>query len=152
MSEQLDHIMGNCNHLTRKTQETILTQRNGSSLFAPIDEWEKVNIDRISRAAEYARQQIVDQMRRKKVDIMKGVESINLEIRTRQGAGDFIEDDLERLRRNISRLQQDLDQFIQRPVPLRLRKLDQSEWNNLIYVDQQSGDNISRTLERPLTG
>lgn len=144
--------MGNCNQLAIKTQETISTQRGGNSLFAPIDEWQRVNTDRISQAADNARQQVVELMRCKKIEIMKGIESVNLEIRTRQGAGDFIEEDLERLRRNISRLQQNLDQFNQRPVQLRLKKVDQIDWNNLIYIEQQSGGNVSRTLETPSTG
>ena len=152
LSEQLEHVKGNCSQLATKTQETIQTQRNGSSLFSQIDEWQRVNIEKISRAADTARQQAIELMRRKKIDIMKGIDTINIEIRTRQGTGDFIEDDVERLRRNINRLQQDLDQFNRRPVELRMKKTDQMDWNNLISIERQYGDNFNTTLETPRAG
>ena len=96
-----------------------------------------INIDKISRAADNARQQAVELMRRKKIDIMKGIESISTEIRTRQSIGDFIEEDVERLQRNMNRLQQDLDQFNRRPIQLRTRKMEEIDWNKVIYIEPQ---------------
>lgn len=149
LSEQMEQVKGNSQQLATKTQETIQTQRTGSSIFSQIDEWQRVNIERITRAADTARQQAVELLRRKKIEIMKGIESVNVEIRTRQGTGDFIEDDIERLRKNLNRLQQDLDQFNRRPVELRTRKNDQIDWNNMIYIERQYGDNFNTTLETP---
>jgi hypothetical protein len=144
--------MANCNQLAARTKETIQTQRAGSSLLSQIDDWQKVTIEKVSRAAEEARQQAIQFMRRKKAEIVEGFESVGKEIRTRQGTGDFVEYDLERLKQSINRLQQDLEQFIQRPIELNVKKSNQIDWNNLIYADYQSADNRSKSFQAPATG
>ena len=135
-----------------KTQETIQTQRNGSSLLSQIDEWERTTIEKIVRAADNARQQAIQLMRRKKTEIIEGLNTVNGEIRTRQGADDYFEQDLERLKKAVNKIHNDLDQFIRRPIELTVKKNDQSEWNSLISINHYSTSYGNRNFQEPAVG
>ena len=152
LSAQLESIKENCNQVAMKTQETIQTQRNGSSLLSQIDEWERSSIEKVARAADNARQQAIQLMRRKKTEIIEGLNIVNGEIRTRQGADDYFEQDLERLKKAVNQIHTDLDQFIRRPIELNVKRNDQSEWNNLISINHHSIGGGTRNFQEPVIG
>jgi hypothetical protein len=71
MTAELEHLIGNCNQLAMRTNETIQTQRNGGSFLSQIDEWQKITIEKVFQVAENARQQALQLIRRKKTVINK---------------------------------------------------------------------------------
>ena len=152
MATQLDHLMENCNHLAMRTKETTQTQRATSSLLSQIDEWQRMTIEKVSQVAENARQQALQLMRRKKIEIIEGVNSIGKEILTRQSVGDFVEYDLERLKKMINKLQQDFNQFVRSPIQLHINRSQQIDWNNLIYLEHRFPDDRTRHFQAPVSG
>ena len=152
MAAQLELLMGNCNQLAMRTKETIQTQRVASSLLSKIDEWQKITIEKVYQVADNVRQQALQLVRRKKTEITEGVESVGKEILTRQSVGDFVEYDLERLKKVINKLQQDLDQLVRYPIELHINRSQQINWNNLIYIEHRYPDNLTRHFQAPVSG
>jgi hypothetical protein len=152
MAAQLEHLMGNCNQLAMRTKETIQTQRAGSYVLAQIDEWQKITIEKVFQVADNARREASQLMRRKKAEIIESVESVGKEILTRQSVGDFVEYDLERLKKVIKKLQQDLDQFVRYPIELHINKNQQIDWNNLIYVEHRYPGKLTKHFQPPISG
>ncbi|CAF0767853.1 unnamed protein product [Adineta steineri] len=152
MTIELERLMHSYHQLGMRTQETIQTERVESALFHEIDQWQNTTMDKVYEVAEHAREQVLQIMRRKKTELIEEIKSIDKEIQIRQSVGDYVEYDLERLKNIINKLQQDLDQFIRRPIKLHINKTQQIDWKNLVYIEHISRNNSTKKSQTTLSG
>ncbi|CAF4422048.1 unnamed protein product, partial [Rotaria magnacalcarata] len=82
-----------------------------SDLFDQIDQWKKITINKVEKAAESARHELIEMIDKQRTTVTKQLEAITNEIRTHREEENFLEDDIARLRAKLNEIQKVLEQF-----------------------------------------
>ncbi|CAF4801901.1 unnamed protein product, partial [Rotaria sp. Silwood1] len=106
-----------------------------TDLFDQIEQWKKTTINKVEKAAERARHELIELIDKQKIIITKQLEPITKEIRCRREEENFVENDIDRIRRKINDIQQILEPFIQKDTnKIIIVDNDRIDWNRLIYI------------------
>ncbi|CAF3006416.1 unnamed protein product [Rotaria sp. Silwood2] len=107
-------------------------------LFAQIEEWKKITINKIEKAAERAHHELVELIDKQRIKITNQLEPITKEICCRREEQNFLENDIDRLKENINEIQKTLQQFILKDTNKTIIvDNDQIDWNRLIYIREE---------------
>ncbi|CAF3705286.1 unnamed protein product [Rotaria sp. Silwood1] len=106
-----------------------------SNLFAQIEQWKKITINKVERAAEKAHRQLIDLIDQKRTGITKQLELITKEVRSRREEETFVENDIDQLKQKIDKITQKLQKIIQKDKNQSIIvENNQIDWDRLIYV------------------
>lgn len=106
-----------------------------SDLFAHIEQWKKLTIEKIEKTAEQACNQLVELLDKQHMLVAKQFEPITKEIRTRREEDDFVESDIHRLRQQLHETQRVIQEIVRKDTEKSIIiKNDQIDWNQLIYI------------------
>ncbi|CAF3037977.1 unnamed protein product [Rotaria sp. Silwood2] len=110
-------------------------------IFGRIEQWKKTTISKVEKAAEKAQHELSKLIDEQKIAITKQLEPITQEIRSRREEENFVENDIDRLRRKINALDQTLKQFVRNDLTKSIIiNNDQMNWNRLIYIRGMKGE------------
>ncbi|CAF1196595.1 unnamed protein product [Rotaria sp. Silwood1] len=113
--------------------------------FDQIEQWKKITITKIEKAAEKAHHELIDKQR---IKLTQQLEPITKEICCRRDEENFLENDIDQLKQRIDEIQQILQQFIQKDTNKIINfNDDKIDWNQLIYIrgEQQSSPFLRST-------
>ncbi|CAF3006379.1 unnamed protein product [Rotaria sp. Silwood2] len=116
-------------------------------LFAQIEEWKKITINKIEKAAERAHHELIELIEKQRIKITKQLEPITKEICCRREEQNFLENDIDRLKEKLNEIQERIQQFILKDTNKNiLVDNDQIDWNRLIYIqgEQQNSPFLRR--------
>jgi hypothetical protein len=124
-----------------------------SPILLQIDEWQRATIQKVTEAAEQARQQVVQLLSSKRVEIRTRFRQLSDELGCLKEGEDLVEQDLARLKEMICALKQDLEQLPETPsIKLHIEQSDQITWSRLIYAEDKSDNTGKKQDQKPLTG
>ncbi|CAF5102356.1 unnamed protein product, partial [Rotaria sp. Silwood1] len=104
-------------------------------IFDQIEQWKKTTINKIEKAAEKAQYQLIELIDKQRINVVKQLEPITKEILCRREEENFLENDIDRLRKKIDEIQQILQPFIQKDTNKSIIvDSDQIDWDRLIYI------------------
>jgi chromosome segregation ATPase len=136
---EIEGIIENRNDLQEKINKASQHKDARSPLFAEIDTWQTITIEKVKAAAEQARQQAMKILNSKRTEIKTQFETLSQELIQRKDSENFVEDDIARLKKKIQHLNTDLKSLIQPPaIELHTEQSDQITWNRVIYVENKS--------------
>ncbi|CAF3498304.1 unnamed protein product [Rotaria sp. Silwood1] len=106
-----------------------------ANLFNQIEEWKKVTIEKVEKAAEKAEHQLIELITKQKIQITKQLDTIAKEIRYHQQEENFLENDIDQLKLKINKIQKTFEQLIQKDkTKAIIIHNDQIDWNKIIYI------------------
>ncbi|CAF4691279.1 unnamed protein product [Rotaria sp. Silwood2] len=82
-----------------------------SDLFDQIEQWKKITIKKVKKAAKRAHHQLTQLIDKQRITLSKQIQSITKEIRFRQEEENFVENDIVRLIQQINEFKQKLEEF-----------------------------------------
>ncbi|CAF5163823.1 unnamed protein product, partial [Rotaria sp. Silwood1] len=108
-------------------------------VFDQIEQWKQTTINKVEKAAEKVRHELIQLIENQKITIIEQLEPITKEIRSLQGEEDnIVETDIDRLQKKINDMRQKLEEFTQKDTNKNIIvNDDQIDWNRLIYVRQE---------------
>ena len=138
MFTELDKIVEERNGI----QETILTRvpskEQKSPLIEQIDQWKRNTIAKVEEVAAQLRQQTIELLNRKQTKINEEFESFSQELITLRESENYVEHDLERLKKKIQQFKQDIRQSTQpTTILLHTDQSDKIQWESLIYIEEK---------------
>ncbi|CAM4825175.1 unnamed protein product [Rotaria magnacalcarata] len=139
LSKQLDDdVVSAHDQFSEKINKIKQSNSSPSALLSKIDQWQTATVEKIQKAAEKAREQVIQLFNKDKETITKRFEQLKKEILTRRETDSFVEHDLECMKENINQLQQDLGQLARTPnITLHIDQGDQIDWNRFIYAEYE---------------
>ncbi|CAF3320349.1 unnamed protein product [Rotaria sp. Silwood2] len=124
--------------LLDQVQKLEKTNSLSLDLFDQIEQWKKTTINKVEKAAEKAHHQLIELIDKQRITIIKQLEPITKEICSRREEDNFVENDIDRLRKKINEIQQILKPFTQKDVNKSIIvDNDQIDWNQLIYIREE---------------
>ncbi|CAF3324301.1 unnamed protein product [Rotaria sp. Silwood2] len=106
-----------------------------SDLFAQIEQWKKLTINKVEKAAERARNELIELIDKQKIKITNQLEPITKEIRCHREEETFVENDIDRLKEKLNEIQKIVEQFIRKDTNKTIIvDNDEIDWNRLIYI------------------
>ncbi|CAF1532742.1 unnamed protein product [Rotaria sordida] len=133
-----DEIVRTHDELLDQIQKLEKSNILPSDLFDQIEQWKKTTIDKVEKAAERARHQLVELTDKQRSSITKQFEPITKEIRFRREEEDFLEKDIDRLKQKLNEIKQKLQQFTQKDTAKTIIvDNDQIDWNRIIHVREE---------------
>ena len=145
--DELDALASHRNDLLEKVDKITSSDELDDRFFAKIDEWQQTTIEKVKRAAELARQQTIKVMNSKKKELKTQFQLLSENSKELRNTKGVIEQDLTRLKQEIHRLSEALEQLVQpSAIDLNTTQSDQVEWYRMIYVEESSAcaDNQQR--------
>ncbi|CAF3616912.1 unnamed protein product [Rotaria sp. Silwood1] len=108
------------------------------NLFDQIEQWKKTTINKVKKAAEKAQHELIELIDKQRITIKKQLQLITEGIRCCQEGENFVENDIDRLKKEINELQQKLQQFTEKDNSKGIIvDNDQIDWNRIIYIQEQ---------------
>ena len=116
-------------------QSNIIT----SKLFDEINRWETETNEKVHKAAERARHQLTQLLTEEKDMLKKDFEIMRNEVRDRREKVDFDEIDIERLQKQMKKLQMSLQQLIE-PLETKVNMVinDKIDWDRVINIKKKT--------------
>ncbi|CAF4799886.1 unnamed protein product, partial [Rotaria sp. Silwood2] len=109
-----------------------------SDLFDQIEQWKKITIKKVKKAAKRAHHQLTQLIDKQRITLAKQIESITKEIRFRQEEENFVENDMVRLKQQINEFKQNLEDFTQKDkTKIIVIDSDQIDWNQIIHIREE---------------
>ncbi|CAF4570813.1 unnamed protein product, partial [Rotaria magnacalcarata] len=106
-----------------------------SDLFDQIDQWKKITINKVEKAAERARHELIEMIDKRRTTATKQLEDVTNEIRRHREEENFLEDDIVRLRTKLNEIQKVLEQFTRKDTKrIIIATNDEIDWNRIIYI------------------
>ncbi|CAF4005709.1 unnamed protein product, partial [Rotaria magnacalcarata] len=108
-----------------------------SDLFDQIDQWKKITINKVEKAAESARHELIEMIDKRRTTVTKQLEEITKEIRSYREEETFLEDDIARLRTKLNEIQKVLEQFTRQDTKRAIIATnDRIDWDRIIYIKE----------------
>lgn len=144
----LDRAGTDRNELQGKIKKVKSLKQPGNLLLTRIDEWQQLTIEKVKQAAQQARQQVVKIMNSKRDEITREFQTLTEEIECLKDSESVLEPDLINLKRDLSRLNKDVEQFFQpSTIEVNMKQSDQIVWNHMIYVEEKSLQPVQQQLQ-----
>jgi chromosome segregation ATPase len=136
--EQLDNeivgLIEDRNDLQNKMSE-INQEENSRGLLQEIDEWQKTTIKKVDQVAEQARQQVIKLLNSQRTNMMNEFEILSRELIQLKESKEYLEQNIESLRKTMQRLNQDLRLLKeQNAIELNMEQSNRIAWDRMIYV------------------
>ncbi|CAF4974338.1 unnamed protein product [Rotaria sp. Silwood1] len=123
-----DEVLGQIQKLEKDNYMSL-------DIFNQIEQWKKTTINKVEKAAEKVQHQLIELIDKQRINVVKQIEPITKEILYRREEENFLENDIDRLRKKIDEIQQILKPFIQKDTnKCMIVDNDQIDWNRLIYI------------------
>ncbi|CAF3055268.1 unnamed protein product [Rotaria sp. Silwood2] len=108
-------------------------------LFDQIERWKKITINKVEKAAEKAHHELIKLIDKQRTTAINQLEPITKEIRCCREEENFLETDINRVRKKIDEVQEKLQQFFQKDTTksIIIDNNDQIDWNRLIYIREE---------------
>ncbi|CAF1119453.1 unnamed protein product [Rotaria sp. Silwood1] len=130
-----DEIVRSHDELLEQIYKLEKSNHFSLDMFDRIEKWKKTTISKVEKAAEKAHHELSELIDKQRIVITKQLEPITQEIRSRREEENFVENDIDRLRRKINVLDQTLKQFLRNDITKSIIiNNDQINWNRLIYI------------------
>ncbi|CAF5117557.1 unnamed protein product, partial [Rotaria sp. Silwood1] len=111
-------------------------------VFDQIEQWKQTTINKVKKAADKAQHELTQLIESRKITIIKQLEPITNEIRSLREEENIVETDIDRLRKKINDMRQELEEFTQKDTNKSIIfNDDQIDWNRLIYIRQEQQQN-----------
>lgn len=124
------------NQLQERIEKSSQKHESVDRILTRIDQWQESIIEKVKKAAEMARQQVMKIANSKREEIKTRFETLSRELKDLLDTEDVLEHDLERLKQCIRQIQEDLERTAQSPaIQLNTTKSDQIAWENIIYAE-----------------
>ncbi|CAF1087979.1 unnamed protein product [Rotaria magnacalcarata] len=108
-----------------------------SDLFDQIGQWKKITINKVEKAAESARHELIEMIDKRRTTVTKQLEEITKEIRSYREEETFLEDDIARLRTKLNEIQKVLEQFTRQDTKRAIIATnDRIDWDRIIYIKE----------------
>ena len=142
------------------TQKTLLNELldkvdrkecSKKDILSQIDHWESKIIERIHYKAELARQQLDCLIMKNNQTIIKDARALRKEMREKKKKNDFVENDIQRLKEDIVRVQSELKKLSSTNVELYTEPDHMIDWNHLIFVREKSNEMVSALVNERTT-
>jgi len=138
LKNEIDRVFEECINLQGNIIEAVERNDYQSPVLATIDEWEKATIEKVKKAAEQARRQVVTILNTKRVEIPNEFKKLTEELVQRKESEDFVEHDLTRLKEKLRQLDENVKELAYPPaIVLNTKLSDQISWQRLIYVQEK---------------
>ena len=145
LSLQLDELFNRRNELvvTMNTQIPA-TDDTDPPCLVDINRWQDDMIANINRIASRARQSARQMLRAASQDFRSKLDNISHDLSKRQKTSGYVEGDLERIRQQLSQLEDDLKRVCQ---PIRIETSNTINWDSLLVVVPNRASQIdARTI------
>lgn len=129
--------------IVRSHDELLFQLQNLNStspdLFDQIEQWKLSTIDRVEKAAQRARHELIELIDRRRTQISKQVELIKTEICDRRAEENFLEHDIDRIRAKINEIKYEIEKLTCRDTNgIILVNNHYIDWDRIIYIrDEQ---------------
>ncbi|CAF3870847.1 unnamed protein product [Rotaria sp. Silwood1] len=145
---ELDGLTVDRNELQAKINEAASNKRSANQFLAQIDEWQQKTIEKVKEAAALVRQQVSKIMNFKLEEITGQFQTLSQELQELRESKGVVEQDLTRLKEEIRRLNEDLEQVAQSPaIKLNTKQSDQIVWQRMIYAEENSVNLVNQTRQ-----
>jgi phage shock protein A len=135
----LDELTVNRNELQEEINKASSYKHSGSSLLSRIDAWQEDTIQKVKQAAQQARQQVLNIINFKREDITRQFQALSQEMEQLRETEDVLEQDLSRLKNQIKKLHEGLENVSQPPaIELNTKQSEKITWHHMIYVEDRS--------------
>jgi hypothetical protein len=139
LTNEFEELMTELNVILQQNQEK--EQKNESlkkEFFCRIDEWENNMKEKVHEKAQQIRQRLDEVIDNKNKKDIGNIQSMMDEILKRYQKEDFLEHDIERIKRNINQAQQDIEKSTQQSdVQLYIEPKIKIDLTNLIYIEEK---------------
>jgi hypothetical protein len=154
LSTRFEQVMIEHNIILQQTQDKEQQKELlKEDLFCRVEDWEKNMVAKVRERAELIRQQLDELVDNKNKMVIKNIHPSTDEIRQRYEKEDFLEHDIERIKENINRIQQEIDKSTQySDIKLHVDSNDIIDWENLIYVIKKSNTTSSSVTNKQSAG
>lgn len=153
MANQWDGFIKNRNELQEQINKGTDGKNFLSPLLAEIDDWQRKTIEKVEKAAKQARQQVIELLNSKKVNIKSRFENFSQELIQLKETEDFVEYDLKRLEQTIHQINQDIKRLSAPPeIELCMEKSNQIAWDTLIYVKEKPSFAAKQQTQQKVNG
>lgn len=138
LSTKFDNdIVTSHDELFNQIQKLEKSNYLSSELFAKIEQWRNKTIEKVEKAAERAHHELTEMLNKERTSITKRLQPITKEIHSCRDEDDFVENDIDRLRKQINEIQQALEQFKQNYTnETIIIQDDHIDWNKLICIKE----------------
>ncbi|CAF4408034.1 unnamed protein product, partial [Rotaria sp. Silwood2] len=144
LSVKFDHeIVSSHDELLNQMQNLEKSNYFSSDLFDQIEQWKKITIKKVKKAAKRAHHQLTQLIDKQRIILAKQIESITKEIHFRQEEENFVENDIVRLKQQINEFKQNLEDFTQKDkTKIIVIDSDQIDWNQIIHIREEQQLNL----------
>lgn len=137
MFGQMDDIIESRNQLQEVINTSVKLDDQQSPVIEEINNWEKITIEKVKKAAAEARQQAVQSLNAGRIKIHNEFKTFSQQLAGLQESEDYVEHDLERLNKLIGQFKLDVEQSTQpTTIKLHTEQGDQINWKSLIYIEE----------------
>jgi chromosome segregation ATPase len=150
MANQLDGFIENRNELQEQINKVTDEKGFRSPLLAEIDDWQRTTIEKVEKVAKQARQQVIELLNSKKVNIKSRFANFSQELIQLKETEDFVEYDLKRLEQTVHQLNEELTRLSAPPeIELCMEQSNQIAWDTLIYVKEKPSFAAKQQRQQP---
>ena len=138
MFTELDKIVEERDHLQETIHIGAASDDQKSPLLRQIDQWKRNTIAKVEEVAAQVRQQTIELLNRKRTKIDREFRSFSQELIKMRESENYVEHDLERLKKKIQQFKQDIKQSTQpTTILLHTDQSDKIQWESLIYIEEK---------------
>jgi hypothetical protein len=150
---KMDGVVEERNKLQDEINKTAQRNDQRSPLITKINEWQEATIEKVKHVAAQARQQVVQLLSSKQVQITTEFQTFSQELAHLKETENFVEHDLTRLKLMIEQFHQDLKQSVQpTTIELRTEKSDGIDWNRVIYIEEKRFQTVNQQQQPRAAG
>ena len=138
MFTELDKIVEERNQLQETIHVGAASSDQKSPLLEQIDQWKRNTIAKVEEVAAQVRQQTIELLNRKQTKVNDEFRSFSQDLIKLRESENYVEHDLERLKKKIQQFKQDIKQST-RPINILLHtdQSDKIQWESLIYIEEK---------------
>lgn len=136
---EMDTLITHRNDLQNRINSATRRTETNSVLFAQIDDWQKMMIEKVKIVAEHTRGQVTELLNSKRTKLTNDFKRFSQELVELKQTENFVEHDLSRLKYMIHQFNQEL-KLLQKPltIVLHTEMTDRLVWSRLIYAEEVS--------------
>ena len=139
LANEMEGVIGHRNDLQDKMNKANQEKDSDSPLLSQINEWQKINIEKVKQVADRARQQVIKLQNSKRVEMTSQFDKLSEELSQLKESKDYVEHDLTRLNQAIHQLNQDLNQLSQpSSIKIQVEQNNQIQWDGLLVVEENA--------------
>lgn len=126
------------NELLNRIHKLENSNHSSLELFAQIEQWKTVTLDKVEKAAEGARRALTELIDQQRIRLKKQLEPMTIEIQSRREEENFVEHDIDRLQLRLNEIHGTLEKFTGKDATRSIViGNDEVDWNRMIYIREE---------------